>query len=273
MLAAIWARTINHDTAWYLLATREWLEGARLYVDYYEVNPPLNFYYTVPALLLADMTGISDANGQYLLTSCLMFVSLFWCWQLMGIDGRLGLARRTVLLIGFGVAFTLPALADFCQREHLLVMFAAPWLVAQAVQAKAVQVRAAHPSLVAPAAFAALGICLKPHFLLLPLTITLWHVLQARSLRPILSRSNLVIFCVGLAYTLGAYLLHPAYFHDIIPLVRAVYGDIGGTSQSVLMRMALTLVPFSIAGLALLFSRTRPAGTSVFLLASLGGLL
>ncbi|MGB5837322.1 MAG: hypothetical protein WBH14_09750, partial [Albidovulum sp.] len=29
LLAALWGRMINHDTAWYLLATREWLDGAR----------------------------------------------------------------------------------------------------------------------------------------------------------------------------------------------------------------------------------------------------
>ena len=40
----MWGQTINHDTAWYLYATRAWLDGAQLYVDIVEVNPPLSFY-------------------------------------------------------------------------------------------------------------------------------------------------------------------------------------------------------------------------------------
>ncbi|MEZ5870179.1 MAG: hypothetical protein R3D46_17950 [Defluviimonas denitrificans] len=39
--------------------TRDWLEGARLYVDIFEVNPPLNFYLTVPPLILSDLTGMT----------------------------------------------------------------------------------------------------------------------------------------------------------------------------------------------------------------------
>lgn len=30
LLLGFWGRPINHDTAWYLIATRDWLSGARL---------------------------------------------------------------------------------------------------------------------------------------------------------------------------------------------------------------------------------------------------
>ncbi|MCA9170349.1 MAG: hypothetical protein KDB23_21875, partial [Planctomycetales bacterium] len=38
--------TLNHDSSWYLIATRMWLDGAQLYQDVMETNPPLAFYLT-----------------------------------------------------------------------------------------------------------------------------------------------------------------------------------------------------------------------------------
>ena len=69
VLALFWDRPITDDVAWYLIATRDWLGGAPLYETVVEVNPPLNFYFTVPAVLIADLFGLSDVNGQYVLTA------------------------------------------------------------------------------------------------------------------------------------------------------------------------------------------------------------
>lgn len=86
LLAFLWDRQINHDTAWYLIATRKWLDGARLYVDIYEVNPPLNFYFTVPPVLLADATGMSPANAQYAVLCAAIALSLALCRRVMPVE-------------------------------------------------------------------------------------------------------------------------------------------------------------------------------------------
>ena len=59
LLAFLWDRTINHDTAWYLISTRKWLEGARLYVDLYDVNPPLASYLTIPAIWIRTHSRVA----------------------------------------------------------------------------------------------------------------------------------------------------------------------------------------------------------------------
>ena len=51
--------TLNHDSAWYLDATSRWLNGAALYRDIIEVNPPLAFFLTAPALWLSGITGLA----------------------------------------------------------------------------------------------------------------------------------------------------------------------------------------------------------------------
>jgi hypothetical protein len=49
----VFRQPLNLDVAWYFVAARRWLDGARLYVDVLEVNPPLVIWLTsVPAWLL-----------------------------------------------------------------------------------------------------------------------------------------------------------------------------------------------------------------------------
>lgn len=267
-LLAFWGRPINHDTAWYLIATRDWLAGARLYADIYEVNPPLNFYYTVPAVLLSDALGITDTNVQVLVTAGVTFASLFWCWTILRQRMRLGLPRQALFLAGLGAATILPATRDIAQREHLLVLLLLPWLLGQ-LPGSAPE-RGAKP--VARAAVAALGICLKPFFLLFPIFVTLWLIRRDRSLRPVLSPSNLTMVVTGLAYVGAVLLLHPEYFTEIIPVARTVYGAIGAASDQVLLRFGIPAAPFLVAALVAATSRSAPPATGLFVAAALAGL-
>lgn len=218
--AFFWGRMINHDTAWYLLATRDWLAGAALYTNISEVNPPLNFYLTLPALGIADMFGVSDTNGQYLVLGMLIFASLAWSGGILREGLALPPLRHAVLVAGLGSAMVLPALGQYGQREQILVILVMPWAVGQLGGAEG-------RSAISRAAFAAVGVCLKPHFLLLPIAVTLWRIVVVRSLRPVLSAENLTFVAVGAAYVGYVALIHPAYFADIVPMARAVYGAYG----------------------------------------------
>lgn len=215
-----WGRMINHDTAWYLLATRDWLAGAALYTDISEVNPPLNFYLTLPALGMADLLGVSDTNGQYLLLGLMLFASLAWSGAILRGGLALSPARHALMVAGLGAAMVLPALGSFGQREQILVMLAMPWAVGQLGGAGG---RGTIPR----AMCAAVGVCLKPHFLLLPVAVVLWRIAVTRTLRPVLSAETLTFVAVGAAYVGYVAVVHPAYLTDIVPMAREVYGAYG----------------------------------------------
>jgi hypothetical protein len=83
--------------------------------------------------------------------------------------------------------------------------------------------------------------CLKPHFMLLPLAVTLLDCLEARSFRPALSVANAVFAGVGLAYVGLVRVLHPAYLADILPLALDVYGAYGKPFPEVLSGIAAPL--------------------------------
>jgi hypothetical protein len=219
MLAICWGRPLTDDVAWYLIATRDWLGGAPLYQMVIEVNPPLNFYYTVPAILIADAFGLSDTNGQYVLTAMLMFGSLAWCGAIIRSELVLSAPRQALLLAGIGIAMVVPALDSIGQREHTLVMLLMPWLLGQ--------IAPGTPSArkdVPRAIVAAFGVCLKPYFVLFPIAVTLVRMAQTRSLKPILSPANVTFLVIGLAYVAYVIVVHPAYLFDVVPVATQIYG-------------------------------------------------
>jgi putative flippase GtrA len=211
---------LTNDVLWYLIATRDWIEGTALYVTIMEVNPPLNFYLTVPAILTADLFGISDVDGQYLVIWVLLFVVLSWCSAIIRADFGLSPLRQALLLPALALAMVMPALDNLGQREFFLVVLMMPWLLLQ-VPARAMTQRQEAVS----AAVAAVGMCLKPHFVLIPLAVTLARCLSTRSLRPVLSVSNLTFLAIGAAYVGFVAVVHPAYLAEIVPIAGLVYGS------------------------------------------------
>lgn len=227
VLVVFWNRPINHDVAWYLIATQDWLSGAVLYVDIVEVNPPLAFYLTVPAVELGEALGIGLANAQYLVLALLLFGCLVWVSAILR-GAEFGETRRNVFLIGIAGALTLPFLSATAQREHLMMFLIIPWVVGKLVLGPS------GPGESARAAVAALGICIKPFFVLYPAAVTLVEVVRTRSLRPLLSTSNLTFLGVGLGYLALVALSHPLYFSDIVPVARMVYGAYGIADADIL---------------------------------------
>ncbi|WBL33204.1 GtrA family protein [Sinirhodobacter sp. HNIBRBA609] len=261
MLALFWGRMINHDTAWYLLATRKWLAGAQLYVDLIEVNPPLNFYLTVPSLALADLLALSDTNGQYLWLALLIFVSLSWSGSILKAELGMTARPRAFLMIGMAAAMILPALNNMGQRDQMLVILMMPWVLGQI----APQPQARGPQ-IARAAFAAFGICLKPHFILFPFTATLFEIVRQRSLRPILSAGNITFLVLGSAYVAIVALLHPAYLQEIVPIARDAYGAYSAPLSYVLQSGWFPISVFVIIA-ATTVSCTRSQYQTLFLIA------
>lgn len=267
VIAVFWGRLVNHDIAWYLFATRDWLAGARLYVDLVEVNPPLAFYLTIPSLLIADATGLADQEAHYVAVVLLLVGSLLWCGRILRESFPFGAAQRALFLAMAGLAALLPTLDGLGQRDQILVLCFLPWALRQAAPLPPTRAQT-----LASAGFAAVGMCLKPHFVLLPIAVTLLNCLEARSLRPVLSLANVVFASVGLAYVAFVALVHPAYLTQIVPLALDVYGTYGKTFPQTLSSIAVALGIVQL-WVALTLRHHRPSRpVAVFLALMAGGL-
>lgn len=270
VVAVFWGRLLNHDTVWYLIATERWLAGAELYADIVEVNPPINFYYTVPAVLIAQVLQISPLNGQYIAFAMLLSVSLAWCWRILSVAQVFSFSRQIVFILCVGVAVVVPAMSDLVQRDHIFVVFLLPWLFGQ------LQATGPHPqhARALRACFAALGVMLKPYFVLIPLAITLWQVVTRRSWKPILAIENMIFVAIGLAYIGFVWVMHPLYFTQIMPIARDVYGSYGTDPVALVSRFQLTVTgPLLIAMMLVMRSTAASYDFGVFATASIGAAL
>lgn len=257
-------RPINHDTAWFLVAVDRWMNGAELYQTIIEVNPPINFYFTLPAYWLAQLSGLTPANAQFALTSLITGGVLAWSSMIVLANDRSGTPRHLVFILMLWAALVLPGLKHFVQRDHLLVLFLTPWALGLAFS----DIGDRGWGGARRGAFAALGICLKPHFLVFPLCATLFLILRDRSLRPVFSAANLSIAATGTAYVAFVWLFHREYFEIIVPIGLLVYGDYGFSDQRVLWNIGPIQLTFLLL-LMLEFFRRKHAPSGVGILASL----
>ena len=68
---------MNLDVAWLLYAARRVMDGAKLYVDIYEINPPLAVYFDFPAVGIARLVGWPEIPVFYGYVLILVGVSLW----------------------------------------------------------------------------------------------------------------------------------------------------------------------------------------------------
>jgi hypothetical protein len=208
----------SHDVAWLMEGTRRWMAGARLYDDIRELNPPLIFY---------DMAILSFGTNR------LSFFVAGVCAATLA--SSLWIARHHGPWLGFGVflSMSFAGLIEFGQREHLLLIFVIPYLLA----------RGSNRERMLLGLWAFLGVGLKPYFLLvvgLPALVEAW-----RNWRSLFETQKLALGGACAAYVIASYFFYPTYFREIIPQAAAAYSAYGRPSPPLLtVFQTLVIIPF-----------------------------
>ncbi len=166
------SRTIP-DVAFPLWAAGRVLDGATLYVDILEINPPLFIWLDVPVVAFARWTGLDPILVFRLAVTALLVLSVVGVLRVMGGTRDVNLSAEgakgpgpwrgwAVVAVTF-VLFVLPRL-DWGEREHLTLALMLPWL---AVAIRRVEGRyVSRPMALVTGLAAGVGIALKPHFVL-----------------------------------------------------------------------------------------------------------
>ena len=268
-LYLLWGSQLNHDTSWYLISTKWWLHGTPLYDQIQELNPPLAFYLTVPPVFIADRLGFDAVFMMQLYVILLGVIALLWARRILSASGDYTPAEVACLTVTASIALLILPIAVFGQREHLMILFTWPYI--------AVSLTARHEHTPVQAVFvglfAALGLALKPYFLVLPLFITITQIVRARSIRPLFSAQNLTILGFCIFYVLAARVLHPAYFSEIIPQAMLVYGAYKSGFWYVISNIYIYLALTFLVGFFIVrhLNKNSPVSPVLFS-AALGGL-
>lgn len=212
--------TPNADVAWDLTLADKWLDGARLYVDVIEINPPASvFLYVVPAALARWL----HVDAAAVVDGCVFLAIAGSIWLTQRIlrdakvmDGAPAWTLLTLTAIALGI---LPA-QSFGEREHIALITLLPLLAVNWVRAS----RAAPSFWMVSVAGAGAGVTaiIKPYFALAILCSGLMAARSARSWRVLFAPENLIA-AVALAIYAGIVWFEFSAFIDMLPLLATVY--------------------------------------------------
>ena len=211
-LAAEFMAPPGADNAYLLYAAGRVLDGARLYVDIIEINPPLIVAFNFPPVLISRITGLPDLLVFRIGVGLLLGVSILLSQTgLRPIFRGEHLGRRALTLLIAFVLFILPA-ETFGEREHLMLALVLPYffLVIARRMGRPIPIHYAHVIGV----LAGFGFALKPHFALVWVLLELWLVIAGR-VRPTLRPENGWVAAVLLAYAVSILLLTPEYVDTV----------------------------------------------------------
>lgn len=211
------------DTGWLLYAATRMLDGATLYVDLVEVNPPLIVWLNALPVALSIISALSPILVYRILVLVVVLISVIVSARLVErgmVGGPKEQVRLLVLLLLFGT-LTL-AREDYGEREHLLLALATPYILLAWLRAEAVPV--SRPVALAIGLAAGIGIALKPYFALLWLGLEAYPWAASRPRRLPLRAESLMVIGVGAAYLAAVVLWTPQYL-DVVRRMAGQYYD------------------------------------------------
>lgn len=220
-IISIFLYPMHHDVGWYLYASGRLLDGAKLYQDIVDVNPPLICYLGIPSVWIAHVLGGSEMISFKIYILLLVILSLATCRHVLNqtLLSTPVVQRNCLLLV---LMFLLLRPYFFAQREHIMLVLVVPYILAAVGRAMN---RPLNRSLMlCIGGLAGLGLALKPHFVLLWLTVEtyLGFIRQIRLSwrRP----ENLGIATVVVSYGAFVFVVHQDYYEEIVPLAIKFYG-------------------------------------------------
>jgi hypothetical protein len=212
---------MNLDVAWLLYAAGRVMDGANLYVDIYEINPPLAVYFDFPAIGIARRFGWSEIPVFYGYILTLAGLSLWLSRHLIHlIFEKFSSAVKISISLVLLFLFTLWPLSIFGQREHIVYILTIPYVWAAIARAQGKFLRGWIGLLIG--CMAGTGFSIKPYFILVWLSVEGSLALYYRFRESWRRTENIAIVAVMLIYSFMFYTWESDYL-TLIPLIRKVY--------------------------------------------------
>ncbi len=248
------------DKEWLLLASRMMLGGKTLYVDIFEVDPPLIVWlYTVPVWLSLHVTFLQDYQILVLigLATAALAVWLGVCLIRLHpafVDDAQQ-RKAFALLLAYTLVFFSTQIYFF-DRDHVFFVLVFPYLLrfmpSLAGQTIPLRLR------ITIGVLAGIGFCIKPHTAVVFAIVQLWGLFGQRSRTMLWSMENYIIAAIAAIYLFCVWRFAPDYLTTVLPMAMATYSGFNRKINAYLF-IALALVS---AGLT--FADFRPRHTTPY---------
>ncbi len=261
-LAGYFFPPLNHDVAAILDVSARWVAGEKLYVEIIDENLPLTFIiHALPVLTAKLLPGDTT----------------FWFtgWVVAGIIASFLACRRLVRLVPSAdhalteallppvllFLFTVLPNEHFGQREHIMFVMAAPYLLAS--MARAEGVAPTRRAAIAIGLVAGIGFAMKPYYLAIPAAVELYLLFRRGPRRTFTDAIPWSIGIPAVLHLVSMYTVFSDFGLVVMPLAVESYTPIGtGGWRDVLFSDVLgpTLLALLIFGaFATLLTRTLAA--------------
>jgi hypothetical protein len=223
--------SLNNDLKGLFYSTRRLLEGAVPYRDYVEVNPPFITLLLVLPYSLSQWLHTPLPDTYYACVIALILLSLMTANRLIRAT-LLTPWQQAVAISAMAVALLTTSFISgvFADREHLLMVLIAPWLVLFAPLPAAAPLPRAWR--ITAACLAAIGFAIKPYFYVFFVTTTAYSLWRTRAWRSLISIENAIVCAVALAYLAITFVFFSDYVFTVIPIGLQTYAFLGWSSDS-----------------------------------------
>jgi hypothetical protein len=267
------------NNALYLYAGGLVLDGLLPYRDWWELNPPLAAYLSAIAAVVARAFHVNPIPVFTVLVIALAaWSAIATIRMLRRIEPRI----EAFDAIALSVAFLLCALTwptsygtAFGERDHLFTIFYFPYFAIRLARWNG----DSPPRGALHGMLAAIGVLLKPQFVVIAVAMELYWLVATRRVRPLIAPETLAAAAAGVAY-LAHFLLIPSigrpFFSILVPAVRDGYHAFDVPRAEMLAATGMALVRaipmFAILALAVRFTPLRRFTGSLLWLYLLGNL-
>ncbi len=210
---------LNADLSCLLTEGEKVLDGGKLGVDVFELNPPLSVYLYMPALQLARITGIAPEIIVIILVM-IEIVAALVIIDRAAAAAKLGADERSITACVLAFLFAIFPSAVFGQREHIAVVAMTPFVAIAAIRWRGL---APGPVAILAGLGAGLAMSLKPYLTLVVGLPIILCVLRQRSIRPLFSPEACAAAAVVVGYAAVLAIFFPAYLLTFAPMVTAAY--------------------------------------------------
>ena len=222
---------ISPDQSMFVAIGELLLQGKRLYVDIFDVNPPLAFYvHMIPAAVSRLFNIPAPQAFGFSIIGCWLYSVGFGLWLLW----RQAKHKEAFLFVPLVIAFScvtlwLAQMDEFGQREHIFLVLFFPYFIVRWLRwnGSATSVRAA----VVAGSLASVGIFFKQYYLGAALLLEALWFMQKPRWRNFVAPETIACAVLGVLYALCILLMpqdmKDGYFAFMVPIFAAGYSEYG----------------------------------------------
>lgn len=247
---------VNHDAATFLLSGKLMLQGAVLYVDYVDINPPLAHYlHTLPVMTAGVFSVAPAMTFQVMILGLVLYSAVALLLVMSRSRAVRSLSGRLLVVAAFLVfSFYVFRHYDFGQREHLFALTYAPFLFCREARYRNIPLPFTLAAVIG--LFGGVIFLLKPHFILLVAGVEAWMIYRERRFPFGRAPEMILVVALGFLYFIHFLFIPPpmrqAFFERWVPLVAAHYGVYKESMSLELLGELPPAVYLPVVGLAVL---------------------